>query len=86
MEENIDKIQEKCRMCWLVFAICLTVSIVLLVAGFIVPPTGKIDGSVLKGVGLLVIYPALAVAAHAITLGYDVKLAKGDASVELNND
>lgn len=84
--ESINKIAQKCRACWIVFTICLATSVILLVTGFLVPPTGVIDGSVLKGIALLIAYPALAVAAHAITLGYDVKLAKGDTSVELNND
>jgi len=83
---DIEKIQHKCRHCWVVFAICLAVSVGLLVAGFLVPPTGIIDGSVLKGVGELIAFASLAVGGHAITLGYDVKLAKGDASVVINNN
>lgn len=38
---------------WYVYA-SMAVAIVLLVAGFIVPPTGIIDGSVLTGVGEII--------------------------------
>lgn len=47
--------------------IVLTImSISLLVGGFFCPPMGVIDGSVLKGVGELLGFAALWVAAHAI--------------------
>lgn len=86
MADNLEKLEHKCRSCWIVFAVCLAVSAGLLIAGFLVPPTGIIDGSVLKGVGELMGFATLAVGGHAITLGYDVKLAKGDTSVEINNN
>ena len=37
------------------FTLCLVVSIGLIVGAFLVPPTGVIDGSVLKAVGILVL-------------------------------
>lgn len=40
----------KSKVC---FIISFVVSVVLCVAGFVVPPTGVIDGSVLTAVGLL---------------------------------
>ena len=79
-------LKERCKVCAVIFAICLAVSIGLVVAGFFVPPTGKIDGSVLTAVGELFAFAALAVGAHAVELGYDLKLSKGDTSVELKND
>lgn len=81
-----QRLEQKCQVCVVVFAITLGVSIALLVVGFIIPPTGKIDGSVLKAVGELMGFAALAVGSHAITLGYDLKLQKGDAAIELNNN
>ena len=42
------------------FAVCLAVSIGLIVGGFSVPPKGVIDGSVLTGVGELFGFAALA--------------------------
>lgn len=44
----------------IIFGVCLTCSIVLIVAGFIVPPRGVIDGSVLTAVGELFGFATLA--------------------------
>lgn len=79
-------LQQKCRSCIIIFAICLAVTIVLLIWGFYAPPTGVIDGSVLKAGGLLFAFAALAVGSHAITLGYDLKFSKGDATININNN
>lgn len=85
-ETNPQSIKEKCRACYIIFAVCLTVTIILLIWGFYAPPTGVIDGSVLKGGGLLFAFAALAVGSHAITLGYDLKISKGDATININNN
>ncbi len=79
-------LKEKCRECAIVFCICLLVSIGLLLGGFFMPPQGKIDGSVLKAVGELFGFAALAVGAHAIELGYDLKVSNGNTSVEIHNE
>lgn len=44
----------------IVFFACLIISVVLIVAGFIVPPCGVIDGSVLTAVGELFGFATLA--------------------------
>lgn len=85
-KNNSQDIQQKCRSCIVIFAICLAVTIVLLIWGFYAPPTGVIDGSVLKAGGLLFAFAALAVGSHAITLGYDLKISKGDTTVNINNN
>ena len=82
----MERIEEKCKSCKVIFLICLIISIGLMVAGFCVPPTGVIDGSVLKAIGILFLFAALAVGSHAIELGYDLKVSKGDTSVEIHND
>ena len=79
-------LKEKCRACVWIFAACLIVSIVLLIWGFLTPPTGEIDGSVLKAVGELFAFAALAVGSHAITLGYDLRVSKGDTTININNN
>lgn len=83
---NTAQLAERCKACVVVFGVCLAVAVALIVGGFLVPPTGKIDGSVLTAVGELFAFAALAVGAHAVNLGYDLKLSKGDTSVELHND
>ena len=61
-------------------------SIGLMVAGFCVPPTGIIDGSVLTGTGVLAAFGALFEGGHAIDRGLDVKLKIKDAELEIEND
>ena len=76
---------EKCKACRIAFVVCLAVSIALIVGGFFVPPRGVIDGSVLKAVGELFAFSALAVGAHAVRLGYDLKVTKGDTTIQIDN-
>lgn len=72
-----------------VFWVCLTISIILLIASFICPPTGVIDSSVLAGVGELFGFAALGAVVRAIEKGVDTKIKKGDTEVtfgDLNKD
>ena len=78
--------QQKCKACKIAFLIAFCASIALIVAGFIVPPQGVIDGSVLTAVGELFAFAALAFGGHALTLGYDLKVQKGETTVEVNNN
>ena len=67
------------------FYINLTVSILLIVGGFIVPPTGVIDGSVLTAVGLLLMFSVIERIPEAIKAGRNIKLQRGDSSVEISS-
>lgn len=72
-----------------IFWLCFTICAGLIIAGFCVPPTGVIDGSVLKGVGELVIFPTLRTVDKAINKGLDAKLKHGKTEViigDLNNE
>jgi hypothetical protein len=64
-----------------IFFICLAVSILLFIAGFLCPPMGIIDGSVLTAGGILFGFAALAVAGQNLALGKDVTIKKGDTEV-----
>lgn len=64
------------------FWICLIVSIGLMVAGFCVPPTGIIDGSVLTAVGILFGFATLAQIPIIIEVAGYVKMTKGDMTIE----
>ena len=66
-----------------VYRINLIVSILLIVGGFIVPPTGVIDGSVLTAVGLLLMFSLIEKLPEAIAAGRSVKIQKGDTSLEV---
>lgn len=76
----------KSTMCRIVFVVCLAASVMLIVAGFLVPPMGEIDGSVLTAVGELLVFPTIAYGVRAIELGYDFKMNRGDTHVEITND
>lgn len=68
------------------FWVCLGISAALLVAGFLVPPMGIVDGSVLTGVGELAGFATLAVAAHAIDTGLNAKVTHGNTTIEVHRD
>lgn len=66
-----------------IFHLNLMVSIALIVGGFLVPPMGIIDGSVLKAVGLLLMFAVIEKIPEAIKAGRSVKIQKGDFSAEI---
>lgn len=66
-----------------VFPWLSAVAVGLIVAGFIVPPTGVIDPSVLTGVGELFAFAALAQLPEALEKGNRVSLRKGDTSIDV---
>lgn len=69
----------------LTFALCFFISVVLIVVGFAIPPTGIIDGSVLTAVGELILFPTLLYGFRAIELGLKVRVQKGDTVVEIED-
>lgn len=88
MKSNPKK-SDGTRTYWLsrwTFALSFFIAVGLMIGGFFSPPLGVIDGSVITAVGELLIFPSLLYAFRAIELGYKLKITKGDASVELNND
>lgn len=69
------------------FYITLAVSVGLTVGGFLVPPVGVIDGSVLTGVGLLLMFALVAQVPDIVKAareGRSIKLTKGDFSAEVS--
>ena len=68
-----------------VFYITFVLSVVLIVSGFLIPPTGIIDGSVLTAVGELLMFSVIARIPEAIKAGKSVKIQKGDSSIEIEN-
>lgn len=68
------------------FYINLVVSILLIVGGLLIPPVGIIDGSVLTAVGLLLMFSVIEKVPEAIKAGLNIKLQKGDSSVEISSD
>lgn len=78
--------KKKQRLCVATFILCLTTSIALVVGGFLVPPLGVIDGSVLKAVGELLVFPTIAYGFRAVEMGIDVRISKGDTTIEVDSN
>ena len=68
----------------LTFLVSFFVSVGLIVGGFLVPPMGIIDGSILTAIGELLLFPTLLYAFRALELGYKFKFSKGDTSIEVH--
>jgi sugar phosphate permease len=86
LKDKPETTEQKCCYCKLVTAICFIISICLLVGGFLTPPQGVIDGSVLAAVGELLIFPVIVYGFRAIELGMEVKISKGNTTVEIHNE
>ena len=65
------------------FNITLITSLLLIVGGFITPPIGQIDGSVLTAVGMLVLFATVEKIPEAIKAGRSIKVQKGNFCAEI---
>ena len=68
-----------------IFYVCLAVSIVLLLASFMLPPTGVIDPSVLKAAAILLGFAALGIAGKNLADGKDVTFTHGDTEITIED-
>lgn len=80
----MKKIYKNIKYKW-AFWISFAVALVLLIASFLLPPLGAISPSVLQGVAEIFAFALLGIVADAIQRGADIKLSKGDMSVEVDN-
>lgn len=65
--------------------ITFALSIILIFAGFLLPPTGIIDGSVLTAVGELLLFTIVAQVPkimQSLNGGKSIRLSKGDFTIE----
>ena len=71
-----------------VFYLTLAISLLLIIGGFLLPPMGIIDGSVLAAVGELLMFGVLAQVPALIDAaknGKSVKISKGDFTAEVTS-
>lgn len=69
----------------IIFFVCLITTIILLVSGFCVPPTGIIDPSVLTGCGILFGFATLGTLPYILE-GRSAKLTHGNTSLEVGDN
>ena len=70
----------------ILFWVFLGVSMVLIIGSFFVPPIGKIDPSVLQGVGEIQGFASLGVGFECILEGMNVTLQKGDTKINVSHN
>ena len=71
-----------------VFYLTLAISLLLIIGGFLLPPMGIIDGSVLTAVGELLMFGVLAQVPALIDAaknGKSVKISQGDFTAEVTS-
>ena len=71
-----------------IFYLTFAISLLLIIGGFLLPPMGIIDGSVLTAVGELLMFGVLAqlpALIDAAKNGKSVKISKGDFSAEVTS-
>ena len=69
-----------------IFYLTFAISLLLIIGGFLLPPMGIIDGSVLTTVGELLMFGVLAqlpVLINAAKNGKSIKVTKGDFTAEV---
>ena len=69
-----------------IFIVLSLAAILLLAVGFAIPPTGVVDGSVLKAAAVLFGFAALATLMHAVDKGVGAKLEHGDTKLTIDGD
>ena len=67
------------------FWVCLAISVTLLTVSFLLPPTGQIDPSVLRGVGEIFAFAVLYTVIEALQRGTDVNFHKDNIDITLKN-
>lgn len=68
------------------FHILTGIAIALIIISFILPPTGEIDPSVLKGVGEIFGFLSLYTVLRAIEKGTGASFKKGDIELDIQED
>lgn len=64
----------------------LTIAIGLMLGGFFTPPRAEIDGSILEGVGLLFLWPALSFGNKALEEGKTAKIQRGETTISIGDN
>lgn len=72
---------------YLIFAILMAlVAVMLIVVGFVLPPTGQVDGSVLTAVGEIIFIIMIFFIWDCVSKGKIAKLKKGDIEASISDN
>ena len=80
----MKEIINKCIIHNIYFYILALISIGLIIASFIVPPTGVIDPSVLTGIGEIFAFASLGAVFKAMDKNESITMSHGDTSITIN--
>jgi hypothetical protein len=86
-EKDINRCQKVFNRHYVIaFWVTLFFAVALLVTGFFMPPMAIIDGSILKAVGELMFWPAIAFGVKAVEDGRVAKFNFGKGSIHIGQD
>lgn len=85
MGEKIKQLNKKDRQHSILFIIISIVALGLFIAGFCVPPTGMVDGSVLTGMGILMGFGVIAELPRIIAIAETAKVTVGGTEIEITS-
>ena len=85
-EGKLQSLRSGCTKAKIASAVLSFISVGLIVASFIVPPMGVVDGSVLAAVGEIFAFAALFAAWEAIDKCLDAKITHGNTTISLDGD
>lgn len=80
----MNEIFDKCVIHNIYFSILTFIAVCLIIASFIVPPTGVIDPSVLAGTGELFAFAALGSVYKAMDKDKAISMTHGDTTITIN--
>lgn len=80
------KQEKRDRVYVTVFTVSLITAVLLLVFGFVLPPTGEIHNSVLIAVGLLLVWPISYMVPEAIRAGREISVSKEGIKIAPKSD
>ena len=84
--QQLKELQKGCTKAMIAAAILSFIAVGLIVASFIIPPQGVVDGSVLAAVGEIFAFAALFAVWEAVDKGIDAKIVHGDTTIILDGD
>ena len=84
--QQLKELQKGCTKAKIAAAVLSFIAVGLIVASFIIPPQGVVDGSVLAAVGEIFAFAALFAVLEAVDKGIDAKIVHGNTTIILDGD